>query len=115
MNEFMSKLKALCDENRIKILKLLARRELCACDFKENIGLTQPTISHHLSVLVENGLITSEKRGKWCFYKINYTEMNNIIKDLDKLINTKCDNIKFCSTNCDGNRQEFIRQTEKGE
>ncbi len=115
MDRLMSKLKALCDESRIKILKLLACRELCACDFKENMDLTQPTISHHLSVLVESRLITSEKRGRWRFYKINYDEMNSFLEDLNRIINTRCNDIKFCPSDCDNNRHDFIDTDRKGE
>lgn len=115
MDKLMSQLKALCDESRIKILNLLAQRELCACDFKENMDLTQPTISHHLSVLVETGLIMSEKRGRWCFYKINYDEMNNFLENLDKIINTKCYDIKLCHSDCDGNRHDPTAPNRKGE
>ncbi len=100
----MEKLKALCDENRLKILKMLADRELCACDFIENLDLTQPTVSHHLKVLVESGIIDCEKRGKWSFYKTNCTELKKFINELDRLSSVRQEDIKLCKTDCDGHR-----------
>ena len=65
-------LKALADENRIRILCLLSEREnLCVCEIKEIIGLSQPTISSHLKILENNELITFSKDGKWVNYGMN--------------------------------------------
>jgi len=101
----MNRLKALCDESRLNILRLLAGRELCACDFVENLNLTQPTVSHHLKVLVESGLVICEKRGKWSFYSINHTEIRSFLESLDHLAVTRQENIKLCKTDCDGHRK----------
>lgn len=104
MEVLMTKLKALCDESRLMIIGLLAGRELCACDFAENLDLTQPTISHHLKVLVESGLVISEKRGKWCFYRIDDAELKGLLENLNRLGSTRREDIKLCKTNCDGHR-----------
>lgn len=63
-------LKALSDENRLGILELLlgADGELCACEIEEAFKLSQPTISHHMKVLREAGLVDGEKRGLWVYY-----------------------------------------------
>ena len=63
-------MKALSDETRLGIVTLLigAEHELCACDIEETFALTQPTISHHMRVLREAGLVTSERRGAWVYY-----------------------------------------------
>jgi ArsR family transcriptional regulator len=106
MNDIQVKLKALCDENRLKILKLLAQRELCACDFLENLDLSQPTVSHHLKVLVESGLLRSEKRGKWHFYRINYDAVKELLGHIDEIVSIKCENVKLCDTDCGGQRQQ---------
>ncbi len=105
MKELMIKLKALCDESRLKIIRLLADRELCACDFVENLDLTQPTISHHLNVLVESGLISCERRGKWCFYKINHFELKGFLESIDRLATTRREGIRFCKSDCDSLRK----------
>jgi len=62
--------KALADENRIRILKLLMLREMCVCELMVALNLTQPTTSHHLGILEKEGLINRVKRGKWAYYSI---------------------------------------------
>ncbi len=65
-------LKALADENRVRILCLLKEKEnLCVCEIREIIGLSQPTISSHLKILENNELISFDKEGKWVNYSIN--------------------------------------------
>jgi ArsR family transcriptional regulator, arsenate/arsenite/antimonite-responsive transcriptional repressor len=64
---------ALADPARLRTLSLLAAAdagEVCACDLVEPIGRSQPTISHHLKVLYEAGLVDREKRGTWMWYRI---------------------------------------------
>jgi len=64
--------RALGDETRLAILKQLRERgEVCACDFLACCDLAQPTVSHHLRVLREAGLVNSEKRGLWVYYTLN--------------------------------------------
>jgi ArsR family transcriptional regulator len=105
MENLIEKLKALCDESRLKIIALLAGRELCACDFVENLDLTQPTISHHLKVLVESGLISCQKRGKWCFYRVNYTQLKDFLEELSHLASLRKEDIKLCKSDCDSQRR----------
>ena len=65
--------KVLADPARLKLLSLIANAsggEACACDLIEPIGKSQPTVSHHLTILTGAGLITREKRGKWAWYRI---------------------------------------------
>ena len=64
---------ALADPARLRILSILAaasRGEVCVCDFVEPLGKSQPTVSHHLSVLARAGLIEGERRGKWVWYSL---------------------------------------------
>ena len=65
--------RALSDPTRIEILRLLAGQNgaLCACDIVEPMSLSQPTVSHHLRVLKEAGLVSSSKSGLWVFYEAN--------------------------------------------
>ena len=64
-------LKALADPARLRIVSLVgATDEICACELEEPLGLTQPTVSHHLRVLVEAGLLQREQRGRWAFFKV---------------------------------------------
>lgn len=64
-------LAALADPIRLDIVRELAgSAEVCACDFTEGCGVSQPTVSHHLRVLREAGVVTSERRGSWVYYRI---------------------------------------------
>ncbi|MEM2917491.1 MAG: metalloregulator ArsR/SmtB family transcription factor [Candidatus Bathyarchaeia archaeon] len=62
--------KALADETRIRILKLLKVREMCVCEVMVALDLTQPTASHHLGILENAGLVKDRKEGKWVFYSL---------------------------------------------
>jgi len=63
--------KALGDSNRLQIVQLLTAGELCACKLLEKFAITQPTLSHHMKVLTECGLVLVRKEGKWCHYRLN--------------------------------------------
>ncbi|MGN0448145.1 MAG: ArsR/SmtB family transcription factor [Acutalibacteraceae bacterium] len=63
--------KAFCDENRIKIIKLLCSGEKCACKLLEKIDVTQPTLSHHMKILCDSGVVVGRKEGKWMHYSIS--------------------------------------------
>ncbi|AEE47756.1 ArsR/SmtB family transcription factor [Cellulomonas fimi] len=66
-------LKALADPTRLRLLSLIAAHaggEACVCDLTEPVGLSQPTVSHHLKQLTEAGLLTREKRGVWAYFTI---------------------------------------------
>ncbi|MDQ3945422.1 MAG: metalloregulator ArsR/SmtB family transcription factor [Actinomycetota bacterium] len=65
--------KVLSDPARLRLLSIVANAsagEACGCDLVEPVGRSQPTISHHLSVLTEAGLLTREKRGRWAWYRV---------------------------------------------
>jgi ArsR family transcriptional regulator len=65
--------KALGDPTRVRLLSLIAAHEggeACVCDLIDPVGLSQPTVSHHLKQLVDAGLVTREKRGKWAYYRL---------------------------------------------
>ncbi|WP_460603101.1 ArsR/SmtB family transcription factor [Jatrophihabitans fulvus] len=65
--------KALSDPTRIRLLSLIAAAdsgEACICDLTEPVGLSQPTVSHHMKSLVDAGLVTREQRGRWAFYAV---------------------------------------------
>ncbi len=63
--------KALGDSNRLQIVKMLSNGELCACKLLERFEITQPTLSHHMKVLCECGLVNARKDGKWSHYSLN--------------------------------------------
>ena len=63
--------KAFCDENRIRILKHLLTGEKCACVLLEHLHITQPTLSHHMKILCDSGIVIGKKEGKWMHYSIS--------------------------------------------
>ncbi len=75
MQELLKIFKALSDETRLRILKLLEHGELCVCDIVAALDIIQPKVSFHLSVLKEAGLIKDRKQGKWIHYRIDDSGM----------------------------------------
>ena len=65
-------IKALADENRLAILEMLQKEEKCACDILEELDITQPTLSHHMKILCDSGLVDSCKDGKWMHYSLSF-------------------------------------------
>jgi len=70
MREFMSITKALADPNRVRILLVLRRGELCVCQITELFGLAPSTVSKHLSILHHAGMIQSRKSERWVYYRL---------------------------------------------
>jgi ArsR family transcriptional regulator len=64
--------KALADPARVRIVNTIAtaRRPVCACEFEPALGLSQPTVSHHLKKLTDAGLLEREQRGKWAYFSL---------------------------------------------
>lgn len=63
--------KAMSDANRLRIIEMLTSGEKCGCDLLDELQVTQPTLSHHMKVLGDCGLVSSRKDGKWHHYSIN--------------------------------------------
>ncbi|VBB08825.1 arsr-type transcription regulator hth motif [Lucifera butyrica] len=70
--------KALGDDTRIEIVRMLMGQSLCVCDIIDAFNLTQPAISHHLKILKQAGIIDDSKEGKWVFYSINAAAFQSI-------------------------------------
>lgn len=75
MQELLNLFKALSDETRLRILKLLEHGELCVCDIVAALDMVQPKVSFHLSVLKEAGFIKDRKHGRWIHYKIDDSDI----------------------------------------
>ena len=71
MKEFIKVMKALRDPNRVKIIKMLQHGELCVCEIQETLEVSQPTVSKHVKILDEAGLLNSRKEGLWVHYSLN--------------------------------------------
>lgn len=63
--------KAFCDENRLQILEMLQGGEKCACHLLEEMKISQSTLSHHMKILCESGVVKGRKEGKWTHYSID--------------------------------------------
>lgn len=70
MKDFVKVMKALSDPNRIKIIKMLQHREMCVCEMREALQVAQPTVSKHLRLLEDAGLVTFRKDGTWVNYHL---------------------------------------------
>ena len=68
-------LKSIANETRLKMLRLLSKREMCVCELTIALDLTQPTASHHLNILENMRLIRDRKEGKWVFYSVSRPEL----------------------------------------
>ncbi len=78
--------KALGDPTRVRLLSLIAATEggeACICDLTAPVGLSQPTVSHHMKLLVDAGLVTREQRGKWAFYAVVDEALSSLSAALD--------------------------------
>jgi ArsR family transcriptional regulator, arsenate/arsenite/antimonite-responsive transcriptional repressor len=81
-----SELAALADPVRLQVLSMIgnaAGGEVCACDFVGPIGKSQPTISHHLKVLTEAGLIEGDRRGRWIWYRVVPGRLESLVSTLN--------------------------------
>ena len=90
--------KALCDENRVQIFRLLQNGEKCACKLLEAMQCTQPTLSHHMKILCDSGLVVGRKEGKWMHYSISQ-EGAKIAMDCLKEITAVNENDCKCCNN----------------
>lgn len=77
--------KAFCDENRIQILELLENGEKCACNILEELRISQPTLSHHMKILCDSGIVIGRKEGKWMHYSISGAGLEKVINYLNEL------------------------------
>ncbi len=75
MDELITVFKALSDETRLRIIKLLEKGELCVCDITAALDMVQPKVSFHLSTLKEAGLIKDRKQGKWIHYSLSEKDL----------------------------------------
>lgn len=90
-NKYVQFMKALSDETRVRIFDMLSQGELCACDILEDFDITQPTLSYHMKILTDSGLVKGRRDGIWMKYTINKENLE-ILRELfdgidEKLIN----------------------------
>lgn len=78
--KYASMMKALSDETRIKIFDMVIREELCACKLLEEFSITQPTLSYHMKILCDTGLVKARKDGVWMRYSVSEEGLDSIRK-----------------------------------
>ena len=77
--------RAFCDETRLMVLELLQSGEKCACILLEKVMVGQSTLSHHMKILVESGIVNARKEGKWTYYSISEEGSKNATQILYEL------------------------------
>lgn len=98
-SEYVSFMKALSDETRLRIYHMLTGGELCACDILEQFNITQPTLSYHMKILSESGLVNSRRDGVWMRYSINNINLE-MLKDFFDYIGANLKEENPCSDYC---------------
>lgn len=98
-------IKALSDPNRLKIIDILSCGERCACDILEHFEFSQPTLSHHMKVLMDCDIVKVRKDGLWSYYSLNMIKCNSIILFLMNLITDTDDCICKDVSKCDCNKE----------
>jgi len=101
MKELATIFRALSDETRLRIIKLLEQGELCVCDITAALDMVQPKVSFHLSALKEAGLIKDRKQGKWTHYRL---DENDLFRRM--LILSACERMRDKETVADRKRLE---------
>ena len=98
--EIATMFKAFCDENRIQILEMLREGEKCACHILEEMQVTQPTLSHHMKILCDAGVVVGRKEGKWMHYSISEIGLEKVMNYLNELMK----NAKIGGGSCESSR-----------
>lgn len=86
--------KALSDANRLAVVQMLSGGEKCGCELLERFEITQPTLSHHMRILVECGLVHDRREGKWHYYSLNCETLTDYKAFIESLTCVKCDDKK---------------------
>jgi len=99
--------KAISDETRLKIIDMLSCGEMCACDILEEFKITQPTLSYHMKILSDSGLVNGVRDGSWIRYTLNVENVDAAMSFLKDITSDK----KECI--CKGNRREVSNERYK--
>lgn len=93
MTDLATRFKALADPVRLRMLEFLRDPDsrccaqedgVCACDFETVLGVSQPTVSHHMKILVQAELVRAEKRGRWMYYELNPAAFEELTEALQR-------------------------------
>lgn len=111
--------KCFSSESRLRLIKLLANQELCVCELEEVTGQTQPSISQHLRILFNAGLVEKRRDGQWIYYRLNHSQFEKQLHNLESWVRApldtledfqgemeklqnldKCEQVQKCKGNC---------------
>lgn len=98
--EYVPVFKALADETRLKIIDMLSCGTMCACDILEEFSISQSTLSYHMRILTESGLVSANRDGSWMRYTLNRQKADELLEFLKIITNDKEDCI--CKTRLSG-------------
>lgn len=103
--EFVPVIKAMSDETRLKIIDMLSCGEMCACDILEGLSISQSTLSYHMKILSESGLVNAVRDGAWMRYTLNKEKTDEVKAFFTCITNDKEDCIcKKCKNNKSDNQ-----------
>jgi ArsR family transcriptional regulator len=89
--EYVPVFKAVSDETRLKIIDMLSCGEMCACDILEEFSISQSTLSYHMKILVDSGLVNGVRDGAWMRYTLNQDKTDAVISFLSEITSNKLD------------------------
>ena len=91
--------KAFCDERRLRILELLQSGEKCACILIEEMGMPQSSLSYHMKILCDSGVVIGRKEGKWMYYSLSEEGLDRVMETL-KEIKANMKKEEVCCESC---------------
>ena len=109
--DFALLFKALSDETRLKIIDMLSCGELCACDILKHLNITQPTLSYHMKILSECGIVKAARQGAWMHYTLDEATAKSISKFWQRLSSSKKDCI--CRSCCGQQKDDCRSETDE--
>ena len=99
--EDVKRIKALTDENRLAIMLALQHGAKCGCDLLEELNITQPTLSHHMKILADSGLVDYYKEGKWMHYSISAKGVQEFRDMISSYARCDCETDDSVSCGCE--------------
>ncbi|MEG1884419.1 MAG: metalloregulator ArsR/SmtB family transcription factor [Clostridia bacterium] len=90
-NEYIRVFRALTDVNRVRVLEILSHGEQCACVLLDALAISQPTLSHHMKILCDSGIVKCQRVGKWNYYSIHVDGCEYASRLLTAIVNHKMD------------------------
>lgn len=103
--------KAFAEENRLMILMLLQSGEKCACTLEESLPISQSTLSHHMRILVDSGVVKVRKDKKWSYYALSETGIHTALDKLKTLLTVTAETLNTCD--CLSKEEELYENHEE--